>query len=308
MAITVNCTQCGTMVAAPDSAVGKKGRCTVCGEIMDIPIPAPTLVPEATPGVRVVEEKLGLQEAGAGAGEQASPAQPARPRTLRENFDPSPAAPARDSLDELLNAPSRRPPSPRTSCGVIALIFCLIFVVMAGGAGALLYFVAWPGLSHIRGAAQKATAAAMVKRFAMIEQTHFTRFGEYARRISGPKGLSGANLITPDEAAAEAPPGAGQPYHGLCFRILTKQGSAAKHNAKSFIDARGRMTGGFAILAYEAGGDSVVQAYLCGPDGNVLEKTFDKNAGPGPESIQSYEPEGWTPVGIFQPQTTPSQN
>ena len=42
-----------------------------------------------------------------------------------------------------------------------------------------------------------------------------------------------------------------QPFNGYYFRILTKQGNTAKGGAKDYV-VNGKMTGGFAILAYPA--------------------------------------------------------
>jgi hypothetical protein len=48
-----------------------------------------------------------------------------------------------------------------------------------------------------------------------------------------------------------ADPSHHQPFHGYYFAMLTKQGSDAPGGAKDYI-ANGKMTGGFAVVAYPA--------------------------------------------------------
>src|SRR5262249_15634035 len=43
-----------------------------------------------------------------------------------------------------------------------------------------------------------------------------------------------------------------QPYRGYFFKVLTSQAAAANGGAKDYIDASGRMTGGFALIAWPA--------------------------------------------------------
>ena len=81
------------------------------------------------------------------------------------------------------------------------------------------------------------------------------------------------------------------PYHGYLYRILTRQGAHAPGGARDYV-LEGRMTGGFALLAYPAKwGDSGVMTFLVNQDGIV----FEKNLGPGTEQlaleITQYDPD-----------------
>ncbi len=86
------------------------------------------------------------------------------------------------------------------------------------------------------------------------------------------------------EAAAQGykqNPGVGrEPFHGYYFRVLTGQGTNAPGGARSYI-VDGKMTGGFAFLAYPAEyRSSGVMTFIVEQDGIVYEKDL------GPRSAQ----------------------
>ena len=63
-----------------------------------------------------------------------------------------------------------------------------------------------------------------------------------------------------------------QPFDGYYFRVLTKQGAKAPGGAKDYI-VNGKMTGGFAILAYPAEyRNSGIMTFIVGKDGVVYQK------------------------------------
>jgi hypothetical protein len=71
-------------------------------------------------------------------------------------------------------------------------------------------------------------------------------------------------------------------YYGYHFAVLTKQGPEARGGAMSYLDEKGRMTKGFAVLAYPAKfGESGVMTFVAGPDGMI----YQKNLGPNTESL-----------------------
>jgi len=86
-----------------------------------------------------------------------------------------------------------------------------------------------------------------------------------------------------------------EPYHGYFFRILTSQGGHAPGGARNYI-INGRMTGGFALLAFPAKwGDSGIMTFMVNQDGIV----FQKNLGPQTKhlarEITEYDPDlSWT--------------
>jgi Protein of unknown function (DUF2950) len=87
-----------------------------------------------------------------------------------------------------------------------------------------------------------------------------------------------------------------QPFNGYYFRILTKQGDTAKGGAKDYI-VNGKMTGGFAILAYPAEyQNSGIMSFLVGTDGTVYEKDLGKMTADTAVAITEYNLGGWKPV------------
>jgi len=88
--------------------------------------------------------------------------------------------------------------------------------------------------------------------------------------------------------------GTSQPFNGYLFRILTKQGNTAKGGAKDFI-VDGKMTRGFAILAYPAEyQNSGIMSFLIGPDGVVYEKDLGPMTVDTAAAMTEYNPgDGW---------------
>jgi DUF2950 family protein len=88
-----------------------------------------------------------------------------------------------------------------------------------------------------------------------------------------------------------------QPFNGYHFRILTKQGDTAKGGAKDYI-VNGKMTRGFAILAYPAVyQNSGIMSFLVGPDGIVYEKDLGPKTADTAVALTEYNPgDGWKPV------------
>ena len=91
--------------------------------------------------------------------------------------------------------------------------------------------------------------------------------------------------------------GTKQPFSGYYFRILTKQGKAAKGGAKDYV-VNGQMTGGFAILAYPAEYQkSGIMTFVIGPDGVVYEKDLGAKTVDAAAAVAEYNPDdGWKPV------------
>lgn len=81
------------------------------------------------------------------------------------------------------------------------------------------------------------------------------------------------------------------PYRGYFFRILTTQGNNASGGAKSYI-VNGKMTGGFAFVAYPAEYRlSGVKTFLVSMDGVVLEKDLGKNTAAIASSMRQFNPD-----------------
>ncbi|MGA8740833.1 MAG: DUF2950 domain-containing protein [Terracidiphilus sp.] len=88
-----------------------------------------------------------------------------------------------------------------------------------------------------------------------------------------------------------------QPFDGYYFRILTKQGDKAPGGAKDYI-ANGKMTGGFAILAYPSGYRTTgIMTFIVGRDGVVYQKDLGEKTADIAAAMADYNPdEGWRPA------------
>ncbi|HEY6292640.1 MAG TPA: DUF2950 domain-containing protein [Terriglobia bacterium] len=88
-----------------------------------------------------------------------------------------------------------------------------------------------------------------------------------------------------------------QPFDGYYFRILTKQGDKAKGGAKDYL-VNGKMTGGFAILAYPAQyRNSGIMTFIVGKDGIVYQKDLGETTTDAAAALAEYNPgDGWNPA------------
>jgi Protein of unknown function (DUF2950) len=88
-----------------------------------------------------------------------------------------------------------------------------------------------------------------------------------------------------------------QPFDGYFFRILTKQGDTAKGGAKDYV-VNGKMTGGFAVLAYPAEyRNSGIMTFLVGEDGVVYQKDLGEKTREVAQALTEYNPgDGWKPA------------
>lgn len=81
------------------------------------------------------------------------------------------------------------------------------------------------------------------------------------------------------------------PVRGYYFKMLTKQGADAPGGAKDYI-VDGKMTGGFAVLAYPAKyRSSGVMTFLVDADGDVMQKDLGSKTSELAEAIDSYNPD-----------------
>jgi hypothetical protein len=83
-----------------------------------------------------------------------------------------------------------------------------------------------------------------------------------------------------------------QPFHGYYFKVLTKQGSAAPGGELEYV-VRGRMIGGFALVAYPASyRNSGVMTFIVNHAGIVYQKNLGPNTAAMAERMTSYNPDG----------------
>ncbi len=88
------------------------------------------------------------------------------------------------------------------------------------------------------------------------------------------------------------------PYHGYHFRILTAQGAHAPGGARSYLDDAGRLTGGFALLAWPATyGVSGIMTFQVNHRGIVFEKDLGSDTEARVAALTVYDPDRtWGPT------------
>ncbi len=99
------------------------------------------------------------------------------------------------------------------------------------------------------------------------------------------------------EGYRNIPQGQKMPVRGYYFKMLTKQGADAPGGAKDYL-VDGKMTGGFAVLAYPAKyRSSGVMTFLVDADGNVQQKDLGPKTDDLAKAIESYNPDkSWQPT------------
>jgi hypothetical protein len=96
---------------------------------------------------------------------------------------------------------------------------------------------------------------------------------------------------TPEAGAAP------RPFHGYYYKILTAQGPHAPGGARSYLKD-GKMTGGFAMLAYPAEhGSSGVMTFMVGSQGIVYQKNLGDKTADVAKAMTTFDPDdSWTPI------------
>jgi hypothetical protein len=89
------------------------------------------------------------------------------------------------------------------------------------------------------------------------------------------------------------------PFHGYLFRTLSGQGPGAPGGAKSYVDQRGLLVHGFALLAWPAKhGSSGVMTFLVDHHGLVYQKDLGRDTATIAARITTFAPdESWDPTG-----------
>lgn len=163
------------------------------------------------------------------------------------------------------------------------------------------------------------TAIAACQGVADAEQKYFAekydgdKAGQYTQKFISDDGtqdglywpVSAGQTPSPFEVVRDFAKAAGytnsgdkpQPYNGYYFRILTKQGDSAPGGAKDYV-VNGKMTGGFAALAYPAEyRNSGIMTFIIGKDGIVYQKDLGEGTTEAAAALTEYNPgDGWNPA------------
>jgi DUF2950 family protein len=85
--------------------------------------------------------------------------------------------------------------------------------------------------------------------------------------------------------------GAGEPFFGYYYKILTRQGPTAPGGAVDYV-VKGDMIGGFAAVAYPAEyGNSGVMTFMINHNGDIYEKDLGENTAQAASRISSFNPD-----------------
>jgi hypothetical protein len=97
------------------------------------------------------------------------------------------------------------------------------------------------------------------------------------------------------------------PYRGYLYHVLTRQGKNASGGAKSYM-VSGKMTGGFAFVAYPAEyRSSGVMTFVVNEDGVVYQKDLGKKAEALGKAMKEYNPDSSWKKAEEQPVKTAAQ-
>jgi hypothetical protein len=122
--------------------------------------------------------------------------------------------------------------------------------------------------------------------------------GLYWAEVSGqPKSPLGPLIAFASAQGLTVQPNQHQPFYGYYFAMLEKQGPDAKGGAKNYI-ANGKMTGGFAVLAYPAQyRDSGIMTFILNQNGVLLQKDVGPTTNEVASAMMEFNPDNtWKPV------------
>src|SRR5271163_3388269 len=112
-----------------------------------------------------------------------------------------------------------------------------------------------------------------------------------------PKSPLGPMAVYATNEGYDVKPDAHVPFHGYYFRMLTRQGANAPSGAKDYI-VNGKMTGGFAFVAYPAQyRNSGVMTFIINQDSDLLQKDLGTDTAQTAAAMTEFDPDpSWTPV------------
>jgi len=194
--------------------------------------------------------------------------------------------------------------------------------------GKLWYFDTEAGKQEIlfRRVGRNEMSAIRVCRELALAQKEYrsTHNGEYARQIFSNEGqhnglfwnstgLEPQSPIGPLVASAVAKgrdarqTGEATPFRGYYFELITRQGKSAPGGAKDYI-VNGKMTGGFAFVAYPAAyRSSGVMTFIVNEDGVVVQKDLGAKTDVADKFIKAYDPDSSWEKTEVQEETADNQ-
>ena len=153
------------------------------------------------------------------------------------------------------------------------------------------------------------------------QKEYFAKYNEYAQKIFSEEGKHDGLYWKAAENEPQSPigplvaqavaekfaaerQGSAVPYRGYFFRVLTGQGKGAPGGAKNYL-VEGKMTSGFAFVAYPAGyRSSGVKTLIVGADGVLYEKDLGSKTESITKSMKAFNPDKtWQKVEAEEPQT-----
>lgn len=142
------------------------------------------------------------------------------------------------------------------------------------------------------------------------QKSYFGNSQEYAQKIFSDKGkndglysqmpdvaANASNTATSAHAYEPAQGGTHVPYNGYHFHVITQQGPQAPGGAKNYV-ADGKLTGGFAFVAYPAEyRSSGVMTFIVAADGVVYEKDLGADTAKQAVAMSAFNPDSsWRKV------------
>jgi hypothetical protein len=122
--------------------------------------------------------------------------------------------------------------------------------------------------------------------------------GLYWPEVAGqPRSPLGPLIAYATAEGLKVQPNQHQPFYGYYFAILDKQGPGAKGGEKDYI-VNGKMTGGFAVVAYPAQyGDSGIMTFIVNQNGPLLQKDLGMGTDQAAAAMTEFNPDKtWTVV------------
>jgi len=164
------------------------------------------------------------------------------------------------------------------------------------------------------------SAIRVCQELAGAQKEYYANHSEYAQKIRSDEGQHNGLYWQAAGSEAQSPVGPlvaqavdegnnpVTPYRGYFYHILIRQGKNASGGAKKYI-ASGKMTGGFAFVAYPAEyRSSGVMTFIVSQDGVVYEKDLGAKTGDAAKSMNEFNPNaGWQKTEDLQEDTTADQ-